>query len=199
VLSTGGVGLTVFTGLTGLIICLIFLLPVVWKSQRAAYATRLVVLADIIISVVWTLFWICSAALLSDGRGVGGFGAAMQPSSALTCPAPALALCPATTRARPPCARTPCAQNCALIVSKSSDGTFKNACNTWRATEAFAYLAVFAWLGYTVLMGTKLWHEYKERRGGELRGPPLLRRPPGLLLGLKPMPPLPTLRQASSR
>jgi hypothetical protein len=56
---------------------------------------------------------------------------------------------------------------CALVLTKSGDGTSKNACNMWRATEAIAYLALFAWIGYTVLAVTKMWHEYKQRRGGE--------------------------------
>jgi hypothetical protein len=66
--------LTVFTSLTSLVICLIFLLPVACKSQRAAYASQHAIIADVALNSAWIVFWLASAACLSEGRPVGGSG-----------------------------------------------------------------------------------------------------------------------------
>lgn len=66
--GTGGTGLTVFTGLTTIIICITFMVASCVKGCIERTSTQAWVITEVVLASVWTVLWLTSAAMLSDNR-----------------------------------------------------------------------------------------------------------------------------------
>jgi hypothetical protein len=66
--SGSGVGLTVFTAATAIIIAAVFFFPVCCQCGRVRFNDQPGLIADIVLSSIWAILWFVCASALNNGK-----------------------------------------------------------------------------------------------------------------------------------